>query len=160
MAFIGFVRPGTGGVPGCAEMIARYFALLCSGERRLPADWAARAQRDQQMEEGLLHLSAGRVRSLVMYGDYIESMAAHVGCAPGLVRYLFTRPRMWLHLLYGPMVGAQYRLQGPGACPELAEAVVMSTPIPTPLPFCIAQSVCAALGWIGGALFNFRPTSW
>ena len=154
------MRPGTGGVPGCAEMVARYFALICSGERRLPDDWKQRAQADEEMESNLLRLSASRVRSLVMYGEFVESMAAHIGCAPTLVRVFFTNPRLWLHLMYGPFCGAQFRLTGPGASPALAEQVVVNGPIPTPVPFAIAQTVSAVLGWVLGSLANYRPTSW
>ena len=160
MAFVGFVRPGTGGVPACAEMVARYFALLCSGTRQLPPDWRERAKQEELMEEQVLHLSAGRVRTLVMYGDFMETMAMHIGCAPSLFTWLLTHPRLWIQLLYGPMMGAQFRLQGPGACPAQAEKVILGAPIPTPLPFRLVQSTAAVLGWVGGALAGFRPTSW
>jgi dimethylaniline monooxygenase (N-oxide forming) len=160
VAFVGFTRPGTGGVPACAEMVARYFALLCSGTRTLPTDWKQRAATDAAMEEGLLHLSAGRLRSLIMYGEFMESMAMHIGCAPRLPWLLLTKPRLWLHMMHGPMVGAQFRLRGPGACPEHAEKVIIGGPIPTPLPFRLAQGVSAVLGWIGGSVAGFRPTSW
>lgn len=35
-AFIGFVRPFSGGIPICAEMQARYFARVLSGKLKLP----------------------------------------------------------------------------------------------------------------------------
>lgn len=160
VVFVGFVRPGTGGIPPCAELVARYYALLCSGERRLPRDWRERAATEETMEESQLYLSAGRVRSLVMYGDFVESMAAHIGCAPNLLRVLFTNPRLWLHMFYGPFTSAQFRLRGPGATPDLAEKVIVGGPIPSPVPFCIAQSVCAVLGWVLGSVAGIRPTAW
>ena len=141
-------------------MVARYFALLCSGSRKLPDDWRERIAKEGNMEESLLKLSAGRVKALVMYGDYMESMAQHIGCDPQLIRYTFTRPLFWLKLLYGSLTPIQYRLRGPHAKTEFAESCITQMPAPTPLPFRTAQSVCAVLGWIGGSLFDFRPTSW
>lgn len=38
VAFVGFARPTSGAVPACSELVARYFALLCSGRRTLPAN--------------------------------------------------------------------------------------------------------------------------
>jgi hypothetical protein len=160
LAWIGFARPGTGGVPAAAEMVARYFALMCSNKRRLPADAVTRTAHERGMEEGLLRLSAGRVKTLVMYGDYMESLSQHVGCSPNMLRVLFTDPLLWYKMLYGVLTSIQYRLVGPHAKPAFARDCIMQIPIPTPIPFRVAQSVCAVLGWIGGTLFGFRPTSW
>ncbi|EDQ91383.1 uncharacterized protein MONBRDRAFT_913, partial [Monosiga brevicollis MX1] len=113
LAWIGFVRPGTGGVPACAELCARYFALLASGERKLPDDWRQRIAREANMEEDLINISSGRVKTLVLYGDFMEAMAQHVDCQPMIMRYLFTDPVFWLKLLYGAMSPIQFRLRGP-----------------------------------------------
>ncbi len=141
-------------------MVARYWALILSGKRRLPADFVERACADEQMEEGMLRLSAHRIHSLLVYGEFMESMAQHIGCSPNLLYYFVTDPLMWLRMFTGPMVGAQFRLTGPGACPELASQVIAQAPIPTPIPFRIAQGLAGVASWIGGALLGFNPPSW
>ena len=141
-------------------MVARYFSLICSGERKLPDDWKERAKAEQDMEEKLLRLSAGRVRSLLMFGDYMEAMAHHIGCSPNMPLYLLTDPLFYLQMLYSPMCGAQYRLRGPGADPEHARKVIEGAPTPSPLIFRIAQGVLALASMVGGTLNDFRSPSW
>lgn len=160
LSFHGFCRPGTGGVPQTAEMNARYFALICSGKRKLPPNLRARIAQEAQMEEQVINKSAGRVKTLVMYGDYMEALAHHVGCQPVLASYMVTKPTLWLKLLYGAMTPIQYRLKGPHARPEWAEACLRAMPAPTPMPFRVFQSLFAVLGWIGGSVAGFRSTSW
>jgi len=135
MAWIGFVRPTTGGIPACAEMAARYFALLIAGQRQLPPDVAARAQRDFELDSHFYRLSPD-VKTLVGYKDWMDSMAELVGCEVRLHRYLL-RPRLFIRLCIGSLLPSQYRLSGPGAQPELAKAAVLSQPVaPSPGQSC------------------------
>lgn len=131
MAWIGFVRPSTGGIPACAEMAARYFALLTAGRRKLPRDFAERTARDFELDMRFYRLSPD-VKTLVSYKDWMDSMSELVGCDVRLHRYLL-RPRLFMRLCIGSLLPSQYRLAGPGALPELAKATILSQPIaPTP----------------------------
>ncbi|MHA7648549.1 FAD-dependent oxidoreductase [Mycobacterium sp. ML4] len=130
IAWIGFVRPGFGSIPPLAELQARYFALLATGERKLPAP--------EQMQRDIEHHSrldlmqypadAQRIAVLTDYLRFMESIAAEIGCSPPLLRLFLTDLRLWAKVLFGPLCGAQYRLEGPGAEPNIAREVLMRAP--------------------------------
>jgi dimethylaniline monooxygenase (N-oxide forming) len=158
VAFIGFARPSTGGVPATAEIQARYFSMMLTGSRKLPSDWKQRIPIEADMENKQFHLTT--LKSVIFYGEYMEAMAAHVRCSPDLWYYFWRDPKFWLHLQYGPMLAAQFRLRGPHSAQTVAEKVLRSISPSTPIPFSVAQSVLAALSWVGGLIFSFRPPSW
>ena len=64
--FVGWIRPSTGGVPAQSEMVARYFALLASGKRKLPEDWLDRLATERTVEDELMSL--GSCKTLVHHG--------------------------------------------------------------------------------------------
>lgn len=158
IAFIGFARPTTGGVPATAEIQSRYFALMLTGSRKLPSDWKERIPKEAAMEN--LQFPNTSLKSVIFYGEYMEAMAAHIRCSPDLWSYFWQDPKLWWYLQYGPMICAQFRLKGPHAKPDIAKKVIMSISPSTPPPFSIAQSVVAAASWIGGAICSYRPPSW
>jgi dimethylaniline monooxygenase (N-oxide forming) len=157
-AFVGFARPTSGGVPATAEIQSRYFALVLSGSRKLPDDWLKRIPVEAEMENKQFHLS--NLKTLIFWGEYMETMATHIQCNPDLWTYFFTDPLRWFRLMYGAMICAQYRLRGPHAKPEIAKKTIDSLPLKTPPPFMVMQSLSAVLSWLGGALANYRPPSW
>jgi hypothetical protein len=59
---------------------------------------------------------------------YMDSLAKFVGCAPSMTWYMFTDPRMFHNMVYGPFQPCQYRLTGPGADFEKSRAAIMATP--------------------------------
>ncbi|KIY01693.1 uncharacterized protein Z520_01831 [Fonsecaea multimorphosa CBS 102226] len=81
--FVGYARPHQGGVPVMAEMLSRYIALLLRGERQLPADYSARAQRDAAASREYYSLSPD-LHTLVDYNAFLESVARRIGCEPRL----------------------------------------------------------------------------
>eukprot|EP00930_Biecheleria_cincta_P085043 TRINITY_DN74463_c0_g1_i1.p1 TRINITY_DN74463_c0_g1~~TRINITY_DN74463_c0_g1_i1.p1 ORF type:complete len:592 (+),score=84.60 TRINITY_DN74463_c0_g1_i1:39-1778(+) len=127
MAWIGFVRPSTGGIPACAEMAARYFALLQAGLRMLPKDLAILTQKDFELDTRYFCLSPD-VKTLVGYKDWMDSMAELVGCEVQLWRYVL-RPKLFVRLCVGSLISCQYRLRGPGRNPELAAATILRVPV-------------------------------
>jgi len=127
MAWIGFVRPSTGGIPACAEMAARYLALVLSGHRTLPKNVAELTDADYELDTEFYSLSPD-VKTLVGYKDWMDSMAQLVGCEVRLWRYL-AYPRLFVRLCIGSLLPSQYRLSGPGALPELAKATILSVPV-------------------------------
>merc|ERR1712217_140460 len=82
------VRPSTGGIPACAEMAARYFALLQARQRTLPKNFAAVTAAEFELDTRYFKLSPD-VKTLVGYKDWMASMAALVGCEVKLWKYLF-----------------------------------------------------------------------
>jgi hypothetical protein len=129
LALIGWTRPFNGGVPACSEMISRYFALLCSGKRELPA----RPDMEQRIEEDIAREEAAfaqtrHIRTLVDFTSFLDSIAELVGCAPRLADHLDDPPLLY-KLICGSGIAATYRLRGPGADPEMARRVILRLPV-------------------------------
>ncbi|CAE8623611.1 unnamed protein product, partial [Polarella glacialis] len=127
MAWIGFVRPTTGGIPPCAEMAARYWALLLTGRKDLPRSMAEVTAKDYELDTRYYKLSPD-VKTLVGYKDWMDGMAELVGCEVRLWRCVF-RPKLFVRLCLGSLLPSQYRLEGPCSLPELAAATVLSVPV-------------------------------
>ncbi len=113
IAFIGFVRPQQGGIPLMAELQARYYALLCSGERQLPDNLAERAKRDAERWRQEFYVTPN-VFGLVNGLRYNEMLADLIGCRPPVPSLLLS-PKQYLHYWFHHVWPSQYRLVGPGA---------------------------------------------
>lgn len=132
-AFIGWARPTSGGIPACAEMASRYFALLLNGKRTLPTDIKDRIEADKAFYQEALRDSPD-IKSLVLWKRYMDSYADLIGVRVRLWKYLLN-PGLFLRLLYGIMLPVQYRLEGPHACPDIAKQTIMGLPLLNQLPF-------------------------
>jgi dimethylaniline monooxygenase (N-oxide forming) len=130
IAWIGLVRPPVGGVPACAEMQARYLALLVSGEKALPPLEEMRA--DVALHAAIDHRQFGhdaeRLPTMTDLFRFMESTAHEIGCRPPIGRLFPRRPRTALKVVFGPLSAAQYRLAGPGADPRGASAALHRLP--------------------------------
>lgn len=126
LAFIGFARPAIGAIPPIAEMQSRWFALVCSGRRRLPSPDAMRiaGAEEQAARRAQFGRLADRLQALVDYTPYQDALADEIGCRPDLMRVARTDPRLAWKLFAGPFIGAQFRLFGPHADPAGAQATL------------------------------------
>ena len=116
VAFIGFVRPHQGGIPLMAELQARYYALVCAGERQLPQDLAAKATKDAEFWRKEFY-ETPNVFGLVNGLRYNEKLADLIGCRPPVPNF-FLRPKRFFHYWFNHIWPSQYRLVGPGAREE------------------------------------------
>lgn len=112
VAFIGFIRPFSGGIPVCAEMQARYFARVCSGKQRLPADLDQIVAREKQWEEYWTSLSPRQTESIPSQILYLDALAREVGCLVPMSRMVFS-PRLFAQLWFGSFNPSCYRIVGP-----------------------------------------------
>lgn len=130
LALIGFVRPGVGSIPPCAEMQARYLALVLSGQRHLPsrAEMEADVDHHTRLDFEQYPEDARRLPALTDYLRFMEQMAEVIDCQPLLRELFFRDPQTWFKVLFGPITGLQYRLRGPGSQPELAREALRKTP--------------------------------
>lgn len=134
IAWIGWARPSFGSQFPIMEMQARFFAMICKGEKTLPVpaemeriSCIDRAAYLEQFEH-----NAHRVRSLVDYHRYMDDMASLIGCQPPLWKYFFLDFRIWLRMVYGATQATQFRLQGPGSKESLARELLMKLPVSKP----------------------------
>ena len=121
LAFIGWARPHQGGIPQCAELLARYHAMLLSGEKELPADIAERTAEEAQAETAY-YFATPHLASLVDYPSFSESVAALVGCAPKAPSPLDVKA--FLQWWYLPAWSCWFRQRGPGANPAALRVVL------------------------------------
>ena len=76
----------------------------------------------------------GRLDHLVDHTPFCDELASRIGCKPG---WRDLRPESLsfrLRFFAAPFVGAQYRLVGPHAKPELAREVIAKLPVVHPIP--------------------------
>ncbi len=106
IAFLAQCRVG-GPVFPVMEMQARWTAAVFTGQVDLPPP----AIRKQAIET---HFAAcrqiGKNPMQVLYGPYMDDIAKQFGVRPKLLGH----PRLFKKLLFGPMLPAQFRLDGPG----------------------------------------------
>ncbi len=152
IAFIAFARPAIGAIPPVAEMQARLFALVCSGRRVLPDLPTMRASIERA--DAALKRDFGPTdgEKLINWIPYMDRLATEIGCRPPLS--LWSRaPGVALRVIAGGCYTAQYRLQGPGAAPDAAAAVIRSVPLgmaPRTIVFFSAMHLYAAVADLFG----------
>lgn len=114
LAFIGWARPAQGGVPACAEMQARYLALLYSGQLSLPEKVQLNkiVMAEKHFEESFFSLMK-ELTSLVDYHQFMLSMARLIGCEPKINP--FFSPILAYRHWFGSHLSNFYRLNGEGA---------------------------------------------
>jgi len=137
VAFLGYARPAQGGIPQCSELLARYVALLLSGQRQLPDDYAAQAIIEGQLEEQTFYATP-HATSLVEFPAFSSSVARLIGCEPSSLYLLLGHPSRWAKYWTLPQWVYFYRLHGPGANPNVCWQVVdpyriTDTLVPMPL---------------------------
>lgn len=135
LMFLGWARPHQGGIPPCAEMLARYIAMILDGSRALPADYEERAAREGADEHAYYKNAQGQV-NVVDYPAFMDSVARLVGCLPEPPKP--TEPERLIQYWLYPNWPLWYRQSGPGARPELVNRVLDAFPLKTsfdPNPF-------------------------
>ncbi|MFL5801719.1 MAG: NAD(P)-binding domain-containing protein, partial [Roseiflexaceae bacterium] len=106
LAFIGLCIV-TGPLFPVAELQARWVARVVAGKVRLPAP-ASKHHQIHEQKRAATRRGAHPLRVQLL--DYMDALAKQIGVVPKLLRH----PRLMVPLLAGPLVAAQYRLDGPG----------------------------------------------
>lgn len=128
VAFIGFVRPFSGGIPVCAEMQARYFARVCSGRLTPPADLDAVIATEKAWEEHWTALSPRHTEAIPSQVLYLDALAREIGCAIP-VRRMIMNPKLFVQLWFGSFNPSCYRVVGPHHRGAAALADLYSEPV-------------------------------
>ncbi len=146
-AFIGWARPITGGIPACSEMAARFFALLLNEKVKLPNNIADLIEADKAFY-AVSVCDSPTLNTVVSWKRYMENFAQLIGCQVTLWKYLY-HPILFLKLMYGSLIPAQYRLEGPHANHEFAKQTILRLPITTPFTLGINVSKFAIRSKLG-----------
>ncbi|MHA7653909.1 flavin-containing monooxygenase [Mycobacterium sp. ML4] len=129
LALIGFVRPFSGGIPICAEMQARYFALLCSDKLQLPADVTDRITADKAWEEKWTELSPRHSEAIPSLPFFLDSIAKDIGCLP-TCEQLTDEPDLLVKLWFYSFNQMCYRIVGPHSMRGDAKKSLMNEELP------------------------------
>ncbi len=157
VAFIGWARPAAGGVPACSEMQSRYFALLCSGKKKLPdrVRLDGLIERQASYENEVFHGNP-ELRTLVHYNRYMIDFAKVIGCSPWRPAVLLN-PRLAYKLWCGSQVPHVYRLFGPHSDHESARRTVLSLPTAFTFPEVVLASAVSGVSRLLIALGLMKP---
>jgi acyl-CoA reductase-like NAD-dependent aldehyde dehydrogenase/thioredoxin reductase len=150
VVFIGWARPTAGGVPAAAEMQSRYFALICSGKRKLPEP--ARLEKLIEGEaafENEVFFGNPELRTLVHYNRFMIGMAKLIGCSPWRPEILAS-PRLAYRVWSGSQVPPVYRLFGPHSDHKTARKTILSLPS----GFSFAQTALLTAAIVGARLLT------
>ncbi len=124
LAFCGLARPNIGAIPPTGELQARLFAQVAAGKRELPEQ--SIMEKDilrARKKNGESFPTQPQPNPVVNWIPYMDTLASCIGCRPNLLG-LLARPRLLWNLCTGPVTGAHYRLQGPGASQTSWETVM------------------------------------
>jgi dimethylaniline monooxygenase (N-oxide forming) len=112
VAFVGFVRPVIGSIPGIAELQSRYAAMVFAGRRTLPppAERERITRKDTAYWNRRFRFTSRRLRGLVDMPYYNDQIARLIGCRPRFWKLLFTAPRTWWWAVSTPWNGCQFWL--------------------------------------------------
>ena len=164
LAFVGFARPHSGGIPQCSEMLSRYIAQLHLGNVTLPDDYADIALLDAAGERECFNLTPD-YNVLVDYLAFMMSVAKLIGCEPRTLPPL-NKPLDAVKYWTFPQWSCFFRTQGVGAKPEAADAVLKHfkpfdslAPMPMlaiQLIFSVVMPFVNAFAFVSNAIFPRR----
>ncbi len=141
-AFIGFVRPVTGGIPACSEMAARYYSLLLSKKVSLPNNVQKRIENDKKFYKDYLK-NAPDYHTVVAWKRYMETFSKLVGCEVNTIKYIF-QPSLFVKLFAGGLIPHQYRLEGPHPLRRNAIDTIKRLEITVPINL-ILNTICRSI---------------
>lgn len=148
VAFIGFVRPFSGGIPICAEMQARYFARLLSAKLQPPHNLNEVIAEEKAWEEHWTALSPRHTESHPSQVLYLDALAREVGCLVPLRSLLFN-PKLFIQIWFGSFNPSSYRIVGPHSLGEAALADLYSESVEEHSFMCRLMSVLRFLpSWV------------
>jgi cation diffusion facilitator CzcD-associated flavoprotein CzcO len=112
LAFIGFVRPVFGSIPGISELQSRYVAKAYSGKCSLPspAERALTTDADAKFWNHHFRFTSQRIAGLVDHYIYSDQLARLIGCYPNFRSLLLSSPSRWWRAVLAPWNGCQFWL--------------------------------------------------
>jgi hypothetical protein len=112
VALVGFLRPSFGVLLTVAELQARYLAQVWSGEKTLPRNVEEQIQAQIKQRCDRYGKLAQQIPALEEFLPSLDGLAELVGCRPTLTKYFLFDWKLWVHLVFGPLIAARYRLEG------------------------------------------------
>lgn len=125
LVMVGFARPHQGNLPAASELVARYGAMVFSGERELPQGYESIALKEGHQEDEHFKVDP-KLKSLVDFAAFTEVMTTMIGCKPRAPS-VFSFQR-WLQYHLYARFPAWFRVEGPHSKPEAIDGVLDKFP--------------------------------
>lgn len=126
LGFVALAQP-IGALFPIAELHSRWYALCMSGKCKLPS--SDKMIKDIEAKHKYLakrYYGGPRNTLQVDWVNYMDELAELVGCKPRVFKYLFSDPKLWWHLTFGPCYPYQYRLEGPHKWKNARKTILMA----------------------------------
>ncbi|OWF42939.1 Dimethylaniline monooxygenase [N-oxide-forming] 5 [Mizuhopecten yessoensis] len=115
LGVVGLVQP-FGALPPILEMQARCISRVFAGKCELPSASKRLEIVEKRKDFITRNFVDSRRYSLQIYSiQYMDRLAAMIGCKPNLWKHFFSDPKLWYNIYFGPATPVQWRLNGPGA---------------------------------------------
>ncbi|KRY85858.1 Dimethylaniline monooxygenase [N-oxide-forming] 5 [Trichinella pseudospiralis] len=112
LAVIGLVQPW-GSILPISEMQCRLACHLLANKQKLPPRAIMeREVQEKQAENAQRYVRSQRHTIQVDYVPYLDEISQMIGTKPNLWKYWRTDPKLAFHILFGPCLPYQYRLEG------------------------------------------------
>ncbi|XP_015923643.1 flavin-containing monooxygenase 5-like [Parasteatoda tepidariorum] len=113
LAIVALVLPFGPGFP-LGEMQLRWISRVFSEKCKLPTKEIMMQSIEKRHEENVKrYVQSDKMSIRVDYIDYLDELAVEIGVKPNFWNLLFTDPKLFKALIFGPSVPYQYRLIGP-----------------------------------------------
>ncbi|GIX93644.1 dimethylaniline monooxygenase 2 [Caerostris darwini] len=125
-AVLGFLLPFGPGFP-VGELQCRWAAQVLAGKCKLPSEKEMVEDINKRYNTNILkYARSDKVSVRVDYVPYCDELASQFGVKPNLLKILLTDPVLYFHLIFGPSLSYQYRLQGPHSWDGARNAIMTS----------------------------------
>ena len=130
IAFIGFVRPAFGAITSIIEMQSRFYSYVINGEIVLPLkeEQELTIMSDKECWSLRFKYDVIRIKSIVDYQLYCDSLAKLMNVMPDLWNIFFKSPYLWSKIMFGPLTMHQYRLTGRHSDIKRATEIILKQP--------------------------------
>ncbi|CAL1263046.1 unnamed protein product [Larinioides sclopetarius] len=126
LAVIGFVLPFGPGFP-IGELQCRWATQVLAGKYNLPSKREMIKDINDRYKKNIARYAPSEKMSIrVDYIKYCDDIASQFGAKPNFFKIFLTDPRLFIHLIFGPSLPYQYRLQGPHSWDGAREAIMTS----------------------------------
>ncbi|GBL98918.1 Dimethylaniline monooxygenase [N-oxide-forming] 2 [Araneus ventricosus] len=126
LAIIGFVLPFGPGFP-VGELQCRWVTQVLAGKCNLPSkEEMIKDINERYMKNVARYAPSEKMSIRVDYIKYCDDIASQFGAKPDFLKILLTDTRLFFHLIFGPSLPYQYRLQGPHSSDGAREAIMTS----------------------------------
>ncbi|XP_054707670.1 flavin-containing monooxygenase 5-like [Uloborus diversus] len=126
LSIIGFFLPYGPSWP-IIELQSRLAASILAGKNKLPSEnEMIKEIKRRHCENEKRYTPSEKMTLRVDFSQFMDELANELGVKPNFWRLLFTDPKLFLRLVFGPCLSYQYRLEGPHKWEGAREAIMTS----------------------------------